>query len=85
MYIFCHFLQNIQNELTLWKEYFDSSYTNTIAKICDAVNSQEIWVCMDEAIDSVQLNVVNVINGILQLQDVDKYYLIHTVYLDKVN
>jgi len=40
---------------------------------------------MDEEIDSMQYNLVNVINDILQLQDVGKTYLIHTVYLDKVN
>jgi len=53
------------NESTLRKGYFDSSYTTTIAKICDSVNGQKIWVCINEIIDSVRRNVANVIIDIL--------------------
>ncbi|KAE9529788.1 hypothetical protein AGLY_011884 [Aphis glycines] len=77
--------KTIPNESTLRKGYFDSCYTNTIAKIRDAVNGQKIWVCIDETIDSVRRNVANVIIGILKPQDVGKTYLIHTEYLEKVS
>jgi len=45
------------NQLHEKVRYFDSCYTNTIAKIRDAVNGQKIWVCVDETIDSVRHNV----------------------------
>jgi hypothetical protein len=62
--------KTIPNESTLRKGYFDSCYTNRIAKICDAVNGQRIWVCIDETINSLRRNVANVIIGILKPQDV---------------
>ncbi|KAL4131518.1 hypothetical protein QTP88_008813 [Uroleucon formosanum] len=77
--------KTIPDESTLRKEYFNSCYENTLAKIRDTITDQKIWVSIDETTDSVRRNVANVIVGTLQPQNPSNMFVIHTEYLEKVN
>ncbi|KAL4143683.1 hypothetical protein QTP88_005988 [Uroleucon formosanum] len=77
--------KTIPDESTLRKEYFNSCYENTLAKIRDTITDQKIWVSIDETTDSVRRNVANVIVGTLQPQNPSNIFVIHTEYLEKVN
>lgn len=66
------------DELTLRKNYVDLCSNDIIQKIRDYIGNKKNWVSMDETTDIEGRYVVNVIIGILKLENPGKIFLLHT-------
>ena len=79
-----HMKTNIPNPSTLRKYYLPKIYEKKMNKITSYLKNKKIWISMDEAIDSMNRSIGNVVVGVLGSED-SKSFLLTTETLEKVN